>query len=108
MATLLEQLKDRTIDKDKYYTITVNNGHEEKKLDVKILKFNDTYNNVEVQCIGYLPREQRLNTAFPIVNITDIQEKGDPILKGGRRRRKSCKRSKRSCKRRRRKSYRKH
>jgi hypothetical protein len=112
METLLEQLKDRTIDKDNYYTITVNNGYEEKNLDVKIINFNNRYNNCVVEVLGDLQPGQMRNTAISIDHITDIQEIGGPILKGGRRRRKSCKRSckrrKRSCKRRRRKSYRKH
>jgi hypothetical protein len=91
MTTLLEQLKDRTIDMDNYYTITVNNGHEEKILDVKIKQINDRYNNCVVEVLGDLPRGQMRNTAISIVHITDIQEIGDPILKGGRRKRKSCK-----------------
>ena len=102
MSSLLDQLKNKTIDTDNNYTITVNNGHEEKTLDVKIIKFNTRYNNVVVEVLGDLPQGQLRNTAFPINFITDITEIGDPILKGGRRRR-SCKRRRKG-----RKSYRRH
>jgi hypothetical protein len=85
------------------------NYNRETEVTGKVMKVNkDMMNRKNLYVRPNTGGAEKIITGPWITEIEEVEERGPPILKGGRRRRKSCKKHKRkSCKKRRR-SYRKH